>query len=140
MDITREPVRRVSLPAADAWAQPNAQSEIPESVIRLRATGGHVFYRLIGYTGTEPGSQPVDGDASVFNCCCVKIKKDAGGNTTLARTVTTLENDGQVGVVGEGQDDSGVRIGEIFVIGIVSATADMATALWVFVDGGAVIA
>lgn len=140
MNLNTDPVRKISLAGfggGDAWAQPGAQVAPPANVLRLVATGGDIRWRVIGYDGTGPESQPVDGDATTYDMTVVKIRTDLEGNVTLARTVTLVESEGALVPTGEQLTERDISPNEIFALGFVSTLADTATAVWVFIDAGA---
>lgn len=139
MDIRVDPVRKIPLPfAGDAWAQPDAQVPIPDTDGPLIATGAEVRWRLMPYDGVGPSAQPVDGDASTVDVCIVKAKTDRHGNVSLARTITTVENEGAQVNVGKQHTERDVSPSEEIYLGVVTVTQDTAAALWVFLDAGAV--
>lgn len=132
------PVRVIALPfLGDAWAQPGSQAEPDVEIVRLCATGT-VRLRVVGKDGTTPSTATtVDGDLSSLDVCLVKIRKDDRGNVTLARTVSVVVVSGGEALVGQQLTEGDVSPGEVFVVGVISATKDTADALYIYVDAGA---
>lgn len=143
MDLNRDPVRRITFPfTGDPWAQSGAQTEIGPSTATdpraiLTCDGGPIRFRVVGYDGVAPDAAPVDGDASTFDATVVKVRRTRRGTTTLSRTATTIDTEGQQAIVGEDQTEVDVSAGDQVIISLVSAAQDTAAALWIFVDSGA---
>jgi hypothetical protein len=132
-----DPIRKIPLPfAGDSWAQPGAQAPPPADERRLRAMGP-VRWRVIGYSGVGPGDTPVDGDASTYDMCLVKVRLDGAGVESLARTATLVETGGELAPTGKQITETDASAGEVFLFGVVSTTKDTAAALWIFDDSGA---
>lgn len=145
MDRNVDPVRRIAFPfTGDPWAQPGAQVEVPPPTAFdpdprtiLTCDGRPLRFRVVAYDGTGSDAAPVDGDASTFDATVVKIRADQRGNTTLSRTATTFDTEGEQAIVGEDQTEPDVSASDRVIISLVSAAQDGAAALWIFVDSGA---